>query len=383
MCRMAFVSTKENNKAFEIAKAAQIQWASEGHTDGTGLGYWQKKDGKFNFFKQAISAPLFYSLYFNDGIFCKNIMAHNRIKSKGGSDSPNCHPFMFESKTRKDKNGNPIHIMSCHNGTAYNDDKARQALIKAGHDIYSTVDSEIIAGAFAEWDIDFIKKMDDLGVNGWLNVLVVTDEDEPKLYAYSDGSLSIHIDDEKLIVASSFTWDKDLKNTDIPSGDLIEINLVTWERKLVYSHKIHYQKSTPTIYGGCSTLNYHTTKMEALNEWWYDWNSGDWTKKQPKSNITKIMEQKFEDYGYNTCPICKKDTLVWNGSYVTCKDCKYEMGTITQFCKNDERQVNAKDCFFCEKILCNNCINIETEMKFFKNSCYLTRKYKNVDKTKA
>ena len=370
---MLYVSTKQNNKAFEIAKKAQLTWAKAGHTHGTGLGYWTHKNNKFNYFKSAASAPKFYNKYFKDGIYCKNIMAHNRIRSAGGLASKDSHPFMFESKHRKDANGKPINIMSCHNGTAYSEQKLRNHLMKAGHKIYTTVDSELLAGAFAEWDTDFIKKLSDMEIGGWINILVVTDELEPKLYAYSDGSLSIHVDDEMFVIASDFTWDKTLKDTDIPSGDLIEVNLVTWETKVLYSHSIAYSKSTTTTYHMSNRKhkrnNVTTTKYNKTENYEYNKDDDIWELtidelETEKANYKKICEYYFEDEGFCDCPVCGDIGIVWDdddGKSINCIVCGHTEITKQVFCNRVEKDVNAKDCYLCEQQTCKDYISIYDE----------------------
>lgn len=199
MCRMALVLSKGPIKNYEMA--FKTAWA-EANNEGVGI-YWRDIPSNPKSIPRHLARFKESKNLIKVGSDYDRLMIHFR-KSTGGEGT---HPFTCLCKPNENS-GNWLLI---HNGSV-SDDKAREELSKT-HTFSTQIDSECLIHLWAEIKAKtiperirlFNKRANDLGLNGWANLIlynVATDE----WVALSDGSLSIVKTKDIVIICSDIDW---------------------------------------------------------------------------------------------------------------------------------------------------------------------------------
>lgn len=210
MCRMVFVQATFRGGIALVRHG--LEWWQTQNPDGAGLAYSAgngvevvKTDGDADALFEGFGKKRREALR-----SATRIAGHVRAATCEVNDD-NSHPFLSCDGTQA--------LM--HNGVIWGYEQVEADLKKRGHEWQSTTDSEVLLHAIEEWGPEkAMAKLRRAGVRGSANWILYG---EDGVVAYSDGSLSLHLHPQLLILASDHRpytggWES------VPTGTILRID---------------------------------------------------------------------------------------------------------------------------------------------------------------
>jgi hypothetical protein len=184
---MGFVSS---GKVQDLKKFLMLASTYYSYSNDDGFGYVLQNGKDMIYFKDNGPAVRYW-LNSNIDVIGNQLSFHCRIKASGGLDTDSAHPFVD-----KDRN---IAIM--HNGVINNYEDIKKELAEKGYKFNSDVDSEVLLWSYIEYRDDFIKKLEEKGVTGSID-LIIFDNGTIRVYSDGDNDFKYFIQDDIIYGAS-------------------------------------------------------------------------------------------------------------------------------------------------------------------------------------
>ncbi len=290
MCRMGFVSLYKDGNITNHIRNSSVYYSNR---NGDGFGYiFNESGGITTWVKFGGTAFNYWSKNKDTNIISSSLVYHCRNATSQDTSSKSAHPFIDENNE----------IAIAHNGVLYDYDSAKKYLQDKGYNFNTEVDSELLLYSYIEWGDDFIKKLDEMGVRGSINLLIYQFDGTVKVYS-DDGSFKIVKTEEGYYGASDDeTIDYLGKTEEIKSG-----HLVTFKKGKIVEDKDIGTLSSKYNYNYSYGYQYKIGSTDLNSMWGYeDWsgldNSGfdnEFTEPDDDEQDTEIDKPVFDSVNNN------------------------------------------------------------------------------------